>query len=100
LESPKIETKSGVNRRQRKEGRGRKRSITSTVWSGIESFIMPHTRGEPESPLQWVSKSLRHIELSLKTIGISVSHRIIGEALKEHGFSLQSNRKQYEGEVM
>jgi transposase len=97
LESPKAETKQSLNRRQRKEGGGRKRSITSTVWSRIESFIMPHTRGEPESPLQWVSKSLRHIESALKTTGISVSYRVIGEALKEHGFSLQSSRKQYEG---
>jgi transposase len=97
LESRTVATVQGTNRRQRKEGGGRKRSITSAVWNQIESFIMPHTRGEPESPLQWVSKSLRHIEASLKSTGISVSHRIIGEALKEHGFSLQSNRKQYEG---
>jgi transposase len=97
LESLPVLIERGTNRRQRKEGGGRKRSITSTVWNQIESFIMPHTRGEPESSLQWVSKSLRHIEAALKATGISVSHRIIGEALKEHGFSLQSNRKQYEG---
>jgi transposase len=82
--------------RQRKIGGGRKRGITQEIWSHIETFIMPPTRGEPESPLQWVSKSLRNIESALKTIGISVSHRIIGNALKENGFSLQSNRKQYE----
>ena len=50
-----------------------------------------------ESSLQWVSKSLRKIEVALKATGISASHRIIGESLKEHGFSLQSNRKQHEG---
>jgi hypothetical protein len=33
----------------------------------------------------------------LKAKGIFVSHRIIGDALKAHGFSLQSDRKQYEG---
>ena len=47
--------------------------------------------------MQWVSKSLRNIEATLKTDGINVSHRVIGEALKEKGFSLQSNRKTYEG---
>ena len=83
--------------RQRKEGGGRKRTVTDSVWEHIEKFIMPHTRGEPESPLQWVSKSLRKIESALKSIGICASHRIIGDALKEHGFSLQSNRKQFEG---
>jgi transposase len=83
--------------RQRKEGGGRKRKIDRTVWEKIEAFINPHTRGEPESPLQWVSKSLRHIESALKTSGTRVSHRIIGDALKEHGFSLQSNSKRFEG---
>ena len=83
--------------RQRKEGGGRKRTITDEVWSHIEAFIMPHTRGEPESPLQWVSKGLRKIEVALHAVGIKASHRIIGAALKSHGFSLQSNRKQFEG---
>jgi transposase len=97
LESRATERKHGINRRQRKEGGGRKYSITNEIWKQIEAFIMPHTRGEPESPLQWVSKSLRHIESALKANGISVSHRIIGNSLKSHGFSLQSNRKRYEG---
>jgi transposase len=83
--------------RQRKEGGGRKKSITGEVWERIETFIKPHTRGEPQSPLQWVSKSLRNIEAALKDVGISASHRIIGDALKSHGFSLQSNRKRFEG---
>lgn len=83
--------------RQRREGGGRKRKIDESVWKEIEEFINPHTRGEPESSLQWVSKSLRHIASSLKEMGINVSHRIVGDALKEHGFSLQSNSKRFEG---
>lgn len=98
----KLESRSeSINRetkqRQRKSGGGRKHSITSAVWDKTEAFIKPYTRGEPESTLQRVSKSLRHIEAALKSTGISVSHRITDEALKEHGFSLQSSRKQYEG---
>ena len=88
---------SNPKERQRKAGGGRKKSITGEVWKHIEAFIMPHTRGEPESSLQWVSKSLRNIESALKDIGILVSHRIIGDALKANGFSLQSNRKRFEG---
>jgi hypothetical protein len=83
--------------RQRKEGGGRKKTINDFIWEKINDFIKPHTRGEPESSLQWVSKSLRNIEAELKSIGISASHRIIGTALKENGFSLQSNRKCFEG---
>jgi transposase len=97
LESSQFVAIIGSESRQRKEGGGRKKSITQEVWEHIESFIMPHIRGEPESPLQWVSKSLRNIEAALKSVGISVSHRIIGDALKAHGFSLQSNRKRFEG---
>jgi transposase len=97
LESPNSPVFSSTPSRQRKEGGGRKKSITQAVWEQIEAFINPHTRGEPESPLQWVSKSLRHIEAELKEKGFFASHRIIGDALKEHGFSLQSNRKRFEG---
>ena len=83
--------------RIRRKGGGRKKKITAGVWMKMKAFIEPHTRGEPESPLQWVSKSLRNIEKALKEDGINISHRIIGEALKEQGFSLQSNRKTFEG---
>ena len=83
--------------RQRKKGGGRKRGITGEILGMIRRFIEPHTRGEPESPLQWVSKSLRNIESALAQEGVKVSHRIIGEALKREGFSLQANKKRYEG---
>jgi hypothetical protein len=56
LESCSLTMQPETKRRQRKEGGGRKRSITSAVWDRIEVFIKPHTRGEPESTLQWVSK--------------------------------------------
>ena len=97
LESSKHTSVGVLPAKQRKEGGGRKKTITEEVWKQIEKFIMPHIRGEPESPLLWVSKSLRNIEDALKSIGISASHRIIGESLKSHGFSLQSNRKRFEG---
>lgn len=83
--------------RIRRKGGGRKKKITGEVLDKIKSFVEPHTRGEPQNPLQWVSKSLRNIEASLKECGINVSHRIIGDALKSLGFSLQSNRKRNEG---
>jgi len=85
------------NQQLRKKGGGRKRKITKEVWSHIERSIEPHTRGEPQSPLQWVSKSLRNIEAELKKQGLNISYRIVGESLKEKGFSLQANRKTFEG---
>ena len=97
LESPTPVASPSQVQRQRKEGGGRKKAIDDPIWKEIEAFINPHTRGEPESSLQWISKSLRNIAVALKEKGISVSHRIVGDALKEHGFSLQSNRKRFEG---
>ena len=97
LESAKTGFVTKPQSRQRKEGGGRKKTITNEIWEVIKSFIMPYTRGEPESSLQWVSKSLRNIESALKEKNISASYRIIGEALKANGFSLQSNRKRFEG---
>lgn len=83
--------------RQRKKGGGRKPKIVADIWQKIKAFIEPHTRGEPESSLLWVSKSLRNISDALKEEGIDVSYRIIGEKLKSEGFSLQANRKTFEG---
>ena len=36
----------------RKKGGGRKPKIDNAVWERIKDFIEPHSRGEPESPLQ------------------------------------------------
>ena len=49
LESRSTVVEQGTKQRQRKEGGGRKRSVTDVIWYHIEAFIMPHTRGEPES---------------------------------------------------
>ena len=93
------ETTALSSGKQRKKGGGRKSKITNEIWNKIKTFIKPHTRGEPESPLLWVSKSLRNIEEALKDEGIYVSHRIIGDILKRNKFSLQANRKTYEGKT-
>src|SRR5208282_5468526 len=49
--------------RIRKAGGGRKRSTETdpALLQDLESLIEPVTRGDPESPLRWTSKSVRHI---------------------------------------
>jgi transposase len=81
----------------RKKGGGRKPKINDEIWKEIECFIEPHRRGEPQSPLEWTSQSLRNIEAALGRTGVNISHRVIGEALKSRGFSLQGNKKTFEG---
>lgn len=87
----------GFSGRVRMEGGGRKKKSTPEMEKQIDFFIEPHTRGEPDSPLCWISKSLRNISDALKQMGFNISHRAVGEILKSKGFSLQGNRKTFEG---
>lgn len=85
--------------RIRKKGGGRKKATHKFPEIKIElaKLIEPALRGEPDSPLMWTSKSLRKLSSELKSIGLNVSHNLIGEILNEEGFSLQANRKTDEG---
>ena len=57
-------------------------------------MITPHTKGNPENPLKWTSKSVRKLQTSLKEFGYGISHRTVSDLLKLLGYSLQSNRKE------
>jgi hypothetical protein len=63
----------------------------------LEETVSPYTRGDPENPLCWCSKSLRKIQQSLKEENIEVSHVTIEKMLISMGYSLQANRKTDEG---
>ena len=86
-------------KRVREKGGGRKRAVDKdpTLQSDLEALIEPLTRGDPESPLRWTCKSLRKLADELKAKGHATSHRMIGELLKELGYSLQANKKTLEG---
>jgi len=81
--------------RSRKGNGGRKRitELYPGIYEQIEEIIQPHTKGSPESPLMWTSKSVRKLQSALEVEGIKVSHRTICDLLKEMGFALLSNRK-------
>ena len=83
------------NERSRKGGSGRKKvaEIYPSIYSEIEALIEPHTKGNPENPLLWTSKSVRKLQAALEEKGIKVAHRTICDLLKELGYSLLSNRK-------
>ena len=61
------------------------------------AMIEPDERGDPESPLRWTTKSLRHLAGQLSRQGHTVSAPTVGRLLKSAGFSLQSNAKTREG---
>lgn len=98
LAGPNAPPRSAVGR-VRKPGGGRKRAVDldPTLLSDLENLIDPVTRGDPESPLRWTSKSVRKLADELNTMGHKTSHRMIAELLREMGYSLQANRKTLEG---
>jgi transposase len=60
-------------------------------------MVEPDERGDPESPLRWTTKSLRHLAEELTRQGHPVSAPTVGRLLKREGFSLQVNVKTLEG---
>ena len=55
------------------------------------------TRGDPESPLLWTSRSVAHLTAALRGQGFVVHESTVRRQLHGLGFSLQANRKTHEG---
>lgn len=67
------------------------------LWEALERLVDPVTRGDPESPLRWTSKSGAKLAAALREMGHDVVDRTVLRLLKAKGYSLQSNRKTREG---
>jgi hypothetical protein len=85
--------------RVRRPGGGRK-LLTETdpgVVEALEALVDPATRGDPESPLRWTSKSTRELAGALAGEGHRISHVTVGALLRARGYSLQAAAKTREG---
>ena len=78
-------------------GRKRKALLNPSLKDALERLVEPVTRGDPESPLRWTSKSTRILARELNAGGYSVSHVLVADLLHEMEYSLQANRKTMEG---
>nr|ADO19034.1 transposase [Nostoc flagelliforme str. Sunitezuoqi] len=87
-------------KRIRTIGGGRKRlqDIDPTLIPDLEALIDPVTRGHPESPLCWTSKSTTKLAAQMRVKGHVISARKVASLLYQLGYSLQSNRKTKEGD--
>ena len=76
----------------RHSGGGRKPLVETDMGllDALLALVEPTTRGDPESALRWTCKSLRRLEAELRAQGHPISRTVIGELLKEQGFSLQA----------
>jgi transposase len=85
--------------RVRRAGAGRPSATDADpeLVAALEALVDPATRGDPESPLRWSSKSTRALADELRPQGRSVSPRTVAKLLKRAGYSLQATRKTREG---
>jgi transposase len=93
------ESEPASPRRVRRPGGGRTSKVKADpgLVKDLQELLEPATRGDPESPLRWTSKSLRKLEMELGLMGHALSYRTIGRLLKSMEYSLQANRKTLEG---
>lgn len=84
--------------RQPGGGRPRLEEQDPELLTVLESLVDPVTRGDPESPLRWTSKSTRTLSSELAKRGFAVSQQKIGQLLHDDlDYSLQAPRKTIEG---
>jgi len=83
----------------RRSGGGRRSVVEAdpAVVKDLDRLIEPATRGDPESPLRWTSKSLAKLRDALLEMGHEISERTLGKLLRAQGFRLQANQKTREG---
>ena len=85
--------------RSRRPGGGRKSltAVDATLLDDLRALVAPTTRGDPQAPLLWTSKSLRHLAEGLRALGHKIGHNTVATLLRGLGYSLQGNRKTLEG---
>ena len=94
-----IEPTEQPSDRVRIPGGGRKKAEVADpdLLNELENLTEPDTRGDPESPLRWTTKSTRKLAEQLTEAGHPISHTAVAKLLRSLGYSLQSTRKKMEG---
>jgi len=85
--------------RSRRPGGGRKKVTHNdpALLPDLLRLVEPVTRGDPESPLRWTSKSTQKLAEELRLQGHAVSANTVATLLKGQKYSLQGNKKTKEG---
>jgi hypothetical protein len=63
----------------------------------LTALVDPATRGDPDSPLRWTTKSTSRLAEELTGQGHPVTARTVARLLKKNDYSLQGNAKTIEG---
>jgi Rhodopirellula transposase DDE domain len=83
----------------RRPGAGRKKLAETDpgLVPALLALVADSSRGDPESPLMWTTKSAKHLADELRSQGHACSPQTAWRLLREQGFSTQSNAKVAEG---
>jgi transposase len=95
----RAEQSVGSGERVRQAGGGRKclEVADPALTVALEQLMEENTAGDPMSVLRWTHKSTARIAAELTHQGHPMSDETVRRRLKELGYSLQGNRKGYEG---
>jgi transposase len=85
--------------RIRRPGGGRKKLAGADpgLVPALLALVEDSARGDPESPLAWTTRSVKHLSDELTTAGHRCSPQTVWRLLHEQGFSTQANAKVTEG---
>jgi hypothetical protein len=91
--------RNDIDRRVRRPGAGRKSAVAHQpgLPAALEGVIEAAIRGDPCSPLRWVSRSQRQLVKALADLGFKVSQRVVANLLRALNYSCQANSKTREG---
>ncbi len=92
-------TQAPASGRQRRPGGGRKALAVRYpgLPEALAKLMEPYTSGDPMRPLRWTCKSTGQLARELSRQGMPISADTVGRLLKAEGYSLQRNRKRFEG---
>ena len=85
--------------RLRKKGGGRKKITEKNpeLEENILEIVESTSRGDPENPLRYTTKSVRKLQSEIEKKGYKISYPSIAGILHKNKFSLQANNKSIEG---
>lgn len=91
--------RNAIDRRARRLGGGRKSAVAQQpdLPAALEALIASAIRGDPCSPLRWVSRSQRHLVKTPREPGFKASQRVVANLPRDLNYGCQANSRVREG---